>query len=216
LEKRRTWISILVLLVTMTIAASAAESQPFALTIREYNLAGIKDRELVQTHREVERIFQKVGIAIRWEHGESDDPEAYNTESNSSDGRKEKLPIPNRISIRILSNRQTRFASRDLGTSLPFRTTGVQVTVFSDNVHQTSFELEISPEMLLGHVIAHEIGHVLLRSSHHSLGIMNAHWSRTDYYRMKCGGLDFTGADKATLQRAMGGQLVPDGNQSLQ
>jgi hypothetical protein len=82
------------------------------------------------------------------------------------------------------------------------------VTVFSDNVHQTSFELEISPEMLLGHVIAHEIGHILLRSSHHSLGIMNAFWSRTDYYRMKCGALDFTGADKAVLRQAIEDRLA--------
>jgi hypothetical protein len=169
LETRRIWLSSLVLLLTMTGAASAAESQMFELTIREYNLAGIKDRELVQTHREVERVFRKVGIAIRWEYGEPDDPEAYHTESYSSGACKEKLPIPNRINIRILSNRQTRFARGPLGTSLPFGATGVQVTVFSDNVHQTSFELEISPEMMLGHVIAHEIGHVLLRSSHHSL-----------------------------------------------
>jgi hypothetical protein len=76
------------------------------------------------------------------------------------------------------------------------------VTVFSDNVHQTSFELEISPEMLLGHVIAHEIEHMLLRSSHHSLGIMNAPWSRTDYYWMKRGVLDFSAADKAAVRRA--------------
>jgi hypothetical protein len=186
---------------------SRIESQPFELTIREYNLAGIKDRELVQTHREVERIFQKVGIAIRWERGRSAEPEAHQVNLSTRDWSAAKLPIPDRINVLILSNKQIGFAVHSLGNAFPFARS-VQARVFSDNVCQTAFEFQVRPELLLGYVIAHELGHVLLRSERHSFGIMRASWVVWDYEQMRRGALNFTVADKAVLRQAIEDRLT--------
>jgi hypothetical protein len=190
----------------MTVAASAAESQPFELTIREYNLPGIKDRELVQTHREVERLFRKVGIGIRWEHGEPDDPDAHQIHLSTRDAFAAKLPVPDRINVLILSDRQIGFAVHHLGEAFPFARS-VRATVFSDNVYRTGFAFNVPGEVLLGYVIVHEVAHVLLRhvllrSDTHSLGIMRTSWTEWDYEQIRRGTFDFGGADKAALRRA--------------
>lgn len=53
--------------------------------------------------------------------------------------------------------------------------------------------------ILLGHVIAHEIGHVLQRVSRHSSsGVMKAHWNAEDLARMQFHPLAFN-ADDAEL-----------------
>jgi hypothetical protein len=46
---------------------------------------------------------------------------------------------------------------------------------------------------MLGHAMAHEIGHVLLGSTEHSPdGIMKARWSTTDYQKAAKGYMKFT------------------------
>src|SRR5262249_54894277 len=138
----------------------------------------------------------------------SADPEARYVEISLRDWSKEKIPPPDRINIRILSN--TKFASvhDDLGTSYAFATSGIQATIFGDSVHRAASEFLIPPPILLGYVIVHEVGHVFLHSTKHSLGIMHAFWSPADYHLMKFGMLDFTVADKAALRRAIQNRLA--------
>ena len=53
----------------------------------------------------------------------------------------------------------------------------------------------------LGHVMAHELGHLLLGSNSHSgMGIMRAHWQSEELRRLSRGGLWFTNeqADRMT------------------
>ncbi len=46
---------------------------------------------------------------------------------------------------------------------------------------------------LLGHVLAHEIGHLLLRSNSHSVsGIMSARWTGEELRRLSEGAMFFT------------------------
>jgi hypothetical protein len=54
---------------------------------------------------------------------------------------------------------------------------------------------------ILGHAVAHEIGHVLLRrESHSSGGLMRSVWSRSDLQKMSAGNLGFTGEEARRLR----------------
>jgi hypothetical protein len=54
---------------------------------------------------------------------------------------------------------------------------------------------------LLAHVLAHEIGHVLMRMDIHSAeGVMKAHWTSADVARMAHAPLEFTSADKDSIR----------------
>ena len=53
--------------------------------------------------------------------------------------------------------------------------------------------LNATKGQILGHGIAHEIGHVLLQQAGHSpVGLMRAQWHRTDFENMVGGNLHFT------------------------
>ena len=56
--------------------------------------------------------------------------------------------------------------------------------------------------VLLGHVMAHEIGHVLERTDRHSAtGVMKAHWSASDFDQMLRQPLSFEPGDVETIRK---------------
>ena len=58
--------------------------------------------------------------------------------------------------------------------------------------------------VLLGHVLAHEIGHVLLGSAHSRLGLMSANWDQRGYTKMACGELEFSDDEAQRLKAEAG------------
>jgi hypothetical protein len=55
--------------------------------------------------------------------------------------------------------------------------------------------------VILGYVMAHEVGHLLLGPGHQPTGIMGARWNRDDLQRAACGQLCFS-REQAELLRA--------------
>ena len=63
---------------------------------------------------------------------------------------------------------------------------GTHIVLFYDRVIKTVIPPTVP--FLLGHVLAHEIVHVLQRVDHHSSeGVMKAHWGAKDYAGMQLG-----------------------------
>src|SRR5215475_2477748 len=70
---------------------------------------------------------------------------------------------------------------------------GQRIFVFYDRIIQVSPEFQTS---LLGHVIAHEMSHILQRTPRHTVeGIMKAVWDPRDFTAMKARPLAFTETD---------------------
>jgi hypothetical protein len=57
---------------------------------------------------------------------------------------------------------------------------GVLSTVFIDRTRRLAGELGIDDRVLLGRAIAHELGHLLLGTSTHSVGLMREIWSHDE------------------------------------
>jgi hypothetical protein len=72
--------------------------------------------------------------------------------------------------------------------------------VFYFRVVQRSEQVGIHPERLLGHVLAHEVGH-LLGENHSPKGIMRGTWGRDDLKLMGFSILEFS-TDQAKRVRA--------------
>jgi hypothetical protein len=76
-----------------------------------------------------------------------------------------------------------------LAYALPYE--GTHIVVFLSRI-QNSVSKDLEP-VLLGHVFAHEITHILQGCTHHSdSGLMKAHWTAGDYGRMARQSLSFT------------------------
>ena len=90
------------------------------------------------------------------------------------------------VRLRWLDKDPQRFA-RSAGTpcAFPYAPGGVRITFFRDRL-QTFFNARPSGAgSVLGHLMAHEITHVLQGISRHSeTGLMRAHWSPEDYRQM--------------------------------
>ena len=67
---------------------------------------------------------------------------------------------------------------------------GSNLSIFYHRVEELSARRHTSRALLLGHLIAHEIGHLLLGSNSHSRsGIMHVPWNRSQVERASLGTL---------------------------
>jgi len=100
---------------------------------------------------------------------------------------------PDAIRLQMDSSMPAKFGSETMAYALPYAGAGVTIHVdycrIAENFH------ELYPEVL-GHVMAHEIGHVLEGIARHSNdGVMKAHWGPRDYAGMKKRRLSFSPED---------------------
>jgi hypothetical protein len=75
------------------------------------------------------------------------------------------------------------------------------VYIFGDVAERLTGEQEIARMAhILGHAVAHEIGHVLLNvATHSNFGIMQAKWQGNDFRAMTMGKLRFGAEEKARI-----------------
>ena len=78
----------------------------------------------------------------------------------------------------------------------------MNATVFYDRIERFKDSSEIDLATVLGHAIAHEIGHVLLGTTAHSpAGIMKARWSQADFQVAALRGMKFTSLQREEILR---------------
>jgi len=96
------------------------------------------------------------------------------------------------IAIRLALQTPAGFLPRALAFTRPFE--GVHITVFWDRIQQAT--RSASPAIVLGHVLVHEITHILQGIDRHSdSGVMKARWTDKDYAAMAWKPLPFTQED---------------------
>ncbi len=79
-----------------------------------------------------------------------------------------------------------------LGFALPFARMGAHVTIFYDRVEALTWYVSTDPFLILGFTLAHDIGHVLLRSLEHTAGgLMQARWNEASWRLAATGLLAF-------------------------
>jgi hypothetical protein len=106
-----------------------------------------------------------------------------------------KSPAPScvEIVVEFSSSFKASFHPGALAYAEPYRNGGTQIYVFTDRILTGPARRDGT---LLGHVIAHEIGHVMEAVSRHSsTGIMKATWTDADYYEMRDHALPFAPED---------------------
>ena len=128
------------------------------------------------------RMFDQIGVALIWRDLEHCPREAR--------------PIVIRLSVG--SPRELFPAA--LAVSYPFE--GVHIRVFYDRVHTVT---ELCPlPVLLSHVLAHEIGHILQSTDRHSgSGVMKRRWLSNDFAQMARQSLPFTEIDIQEIRKGL-------------
>jgi hypothetical protein len=163
-------------LVEMT-NLSSLEAQPrkdlFDVTVGIANIVAAPSGVIKHAQEVANRVLHSAGVTAQWVScpgpgmGIKDYPDCPLHLSPSHVVIKFGHPFERKDGFRI-----THFAF----------TTGFQVTIIYEQVEQAALKAEIAAGSVLGMIMAHEIGHVLLGDdSHSSTGVMRPQWRPKDF-----------------------------------
>jgi len=164
------------------------------ITIETYNLARIGSQTLVQAEQLTTSVFAVAGVGVRWTTGSPSETARLVNDFSAvhQDQCAADLPLTI-VRVQFLTRAPNGFSPRALGYALPCAKRGIQVTLYVDRMEAVSYRHFAALDRVLGYALAHETGHVLLRSSTHaSRGLMKAVWARDDWQRAGVEVIPFT------------------------
>jgi hypothetical protein len=183
------WIVIIFLSV-----AAGAQNQTALLKVYVYDNAAVPAAVVNQAEARTREIFLDSGVATTW----------YNCSPLGSAGWDcSGLLDADTVVVQLVHDtgklrlKEEVFGAAFLGTDGH----GLYTDVFFDRAQELCRELKVSLPELLGHIIAHEIGHLLLGSNAHSpFGIMRARWEREELEQASKGTLLFSTQQAKRMQ----------------
>ena len=197
---RRCLISTLML--TLTSAAGAADAkerseptEPLKLTVRTYNYAEAPESVLESAKEVAAGVFRKLGVQIAWADCTPGSESAQGHPACQPRAVFETDVLNLKIISREMAERARHlFPSSTFGFALPAKGAGFgsNATIFYHSVIDIARQAKRPPVVVLGHVLAHELGHLLLGMKGHSRrGIMHIPWGPTELAQAAQGRLVF-------------------------
>ena len=170
--------------VLVGLAAGIAAEAPGERKLTVYMLDGPIPCTVSFRGRAVtQKIFDRIGVKIEWRSGAP---------------RREAAVEGRRIIVDFSTETPDKLRPGALGYAEVYE--GVKITVFYDRVRTLTPQ---TAGVTLGHVLAHEITHLLEGVNRHSeTGLMKAHWSVGDFARMAWKPLEFTPLDVQLIEDA--------------
>lgn len=200
LQRIAVFTSLGVLLVGQALAE--ADSR---ITVLVYDYAGLPTDTLLGAEQESRRIFLHSEVDVNWRHCRMP---VSPTPLECPDH-----PSPMTPALRLVTRFQpvpNRVHADAMGYS-----TGDYATVSVEFAQQLEKSGAGQLPAILGHAIAHEIGHLLLPGNPHSVsGIMRAQWSRAEWTLLRQGNLNFTPEQARFLQAELLRRLPPIAKQT--
>lgn len=190
---QRVSLMVVVAVCAMLPAAAAADEEP-QLTVSIYDYSSADPSTLAHARRSVVAAFAAVGVAVEW--GERcARPECLHSQARS-------VPPAGQVAeltVYIFAEERTPqhyakpvMGAAPIGSYLAY--------AYFDRVRAFAFERDLFLGTVLGHVIAHEMGHLLLREGHTAFGLMRATWTSKDLHAMQQGRLGFTPEQGARIR----------------
>jgi hypothetical protein len=193
-------LSVLLGLVGPVLASGTDSAESDAtLTVIVFNYADVPSDTLAEAQRFAEELFQQAGLGIEW---------AEPLNSGTQHGQKEPIGRP-RFVLRIVPNSMIGAWAGGhalLGFSLVPATEemGSIAGVYQERVAELSRRLGGDPAVVLGYVIAHELGHLLLGADSHShSGIMSYPFEGRRLVLASQGRLGFTPPQAKRLRKRL-------------
>ena len=140
----------------------------------------------VQARAVASRIFAEISVRLHWKSGTKGCPE-------------------DALRVTMSMNTPVDFKRGALAYAKPYE--GASIVIFYDRiVSPAHYERRLSAR-LLGHVLAHEIGHMLEGIARHSeSGVMKARWVRDDFEAMTVRTLSFESVDRELIHEGLEGR----------
>jgi hypothetical protein len=173
--------------------------QPLPLRVFLYNYADTDNATVERARRETNMIFGRVGMEIEWVQCNLSMRNAPQQLCSMRRG-------PANLELRLLPRRMAdrmRLGSNAAGFALqPLDgVPGVLANVFPDHAADLATNSGLDRGVLLGHLVAHELGHLLLGIGSHSTGgMMAAPWGRRELSWAMKGCLTFSRSEAEKIR----------------
>jgi hypothetical protein len=188
----------------------AASNNPVTLSVALFDYASVPSEWLSWAKEEMARIYREIGVEIVWQ--------GFHT---ADTGRVDpNAPQPALIVLIRRGSASANIPDGVVGFSSGSADERRRVAyVLYDRMNQ--FRLEQSPLVyrgkLLGHLMAHEVGHLLLPvQSHSPKGLMRAQWSRAELQLALEGRLRFTDEQARLIRSKVSGLTLTDAGRTTE
>jgi hypothetical protein len=185
--------------VVMMPDGKAAQFETPAITIRLHDYAHAAPQELARAQQIVTAIYQPVGVRVQWA-----------STMTLAEGREtvEDRDTVEDLTVNVLSRRMSErrtFPKDAMGSAAVGADGGRIAYVLYDRVAAAAAAAAWPLEDLLGIVVAHEIGHLLLPHGAHSPdGLMQARWDVSELRRRGRRPFGLTGAQATLIREHLG------------
>jgi hypothetical protein len=167
--------------IVVVLTGSAQGKQTAGRQVTVYlNDGGVAPTEITkQAEIVASDTFHAIGVTIHWRNGR---PQAGDS---------------NAIVIELTADTPVAERPGSLAFAYPYE--GVHIRIYWDRIQR-----ETAPRLVLGFVMVHEITHILQGLPRHSSdGIMKAHWTAEDKWRIETRGLKFAPEDIDLIYRGL-------------
>jgi hypothetical protein len=166
------------------------------ITVQVSNWASVAPRILTDAENQATQVFRASGVAVSW----------LNCPLTISEAEANPICIapcpPSRISVRINSEMPADLPKTTLGVALS--ETATYATVYYPRVDDYARLGIATHSQILGHAIAHEMGHLLLGRGQHALfGIMRGVWTAEDLRQITMGAFLFSAPQSKVIRQAV-------------
>ena len=192
-----------VAVVAMFLAAGAGAPRAAvildSLVVRVYDNAGVLAGHRARAIKSAHEILARAEVAVEW----------HDCPAGGVRLRRDcaAVPAPEELSVRLVRSPRRTAGERALGNALIDNTTGrgTLATVFVDRVEAMAGQGRIDAWSMVGRVMAHEIGHLLLGTNSHSdAGVMREIWTLKDLIRDRPQDWVFSNIQRETLRNRVG------------
>jgi hypothetical protein len=167
------------------------EASILSITIRVYDYARVPAPIAKRAREETSRIFREAGITTEWASCR------IPGQSIPEHSECQVTPLATDIHLNILPRNMARKMMNhysEFGAAFPLPNSfGNRASIFYHRVDELAESQGASRALLLGHFMAHEIGHLLLGvNSHSETGLMHVPWDQAQRDKAYLGSLLFT------------------------
>jgi hypothetical protein len=175
-----------------------------SLTVAVHNHADVSTSTLAEAERTASLIFKKTGVEVEFVNCDA------GFQAGQRDPSCQVTKFPDHLQL-ALAQRSRNLTDSIFGVSyLGDDGSGCYSNVFLGPAEELHERVHVGLGALLGHVMAHEIAHLLLGTNAHSpLGIMRAHWDERDLANISRGQLLFSAAQGQTMRANMAANARP-------
>ena len=204
-------VAIVVVAASCNLLASA---RPLATTVivRLFNNFGVPQDSLTMALNEARVVFLDADVEIVWRDC-SQGPDPLSASCRD-------VPASNEVLLRLVASPTPLLSpqSVSLGSSLVDLegARGVLATVFPDRVRLVARVAAVDERRVLGHVIAHEIGHLLLGvGTHAERGLMRGFWSRRSLQQPIAADWRFSEGESASMRSGLLARLLTEDSRHI-